>query len=382
LLSSFKQASQFMPSSGDPPFSAFHGRPLAPIKDDLGIVPKLAEVGIFDVEQFVGLGAISSTTALLAAHLGISQTDLSAALALYKTMLPDELNAELGRPVDDGYFSLGAFLTESPIRYSLKKQPKLSPKKMPSSVSHIAQMFPIQDQGVRGTCVAFGASALHEFFARKSAKPSIPQKFSEQFLYQETKLIDGSPNCGTWLSVAVMQVLNNLGQCPEQFWAYNPNLPCNNNGTEPSNARAFARNFPGRGQMLDPNDVNGLKVSLVNQSVVAFCIPTFNSWYSSSAVKLSGQITMPLANEALGDGHCLCAVGYQDDGQYAGGGYFMVRNSWGTSWASKSPYGAGYGTIPYQYLAQFATEAAEMPQRGGGPVSARGSKAKKRSRKK
>jgi C1A family cysteine protease len=79
---------------------------------------------------------------------------------------------------------------------------------------------------------------------------------------------------------------------------------------------------------------------------------------------------MPLGSEPpLASGHCMCAVGYQDDKSYPRGGYFIVRNSWGTTWASQSPYGAGYGIIPYQYITSFATEAAHMPQRKGGPVS-------------
>lgn len=37
-------------------------------------------------------------------------------------------------------------------------------------------------------------------------------------------------------------------------------------------------------------------------------------------------------------------MGYQDDASSPGGGYFLVRNSWGTSWGYQCPYGAGYGT--------------------------------------
>jgi hypothetical protein len=369
-------------------FSAFHGRPLsAADKDDLGLISKLADLGVFDVEQFVGLGAIGGTTTLLATHLGMSEAELSVKLTQYKAQIPDDLNAVLARPTDDGYFSTGAFLTASPIKYSIKKQPKLDPSKVPSSLSHIGSMFPIQDQGVRGTCVAFGATALHEFYARKSSKPRLQQKLSEQFLYEEIKRIDGSSGCGTWLSVAI-QVLNGLGQCPDNIWAYNPNPPCNNNGTEPKNARGFARSFPARGEMLGPKDVNGIRGALFDQSVVALSFPVFISWQYSAAVRLSGRITLPLSNETSVDGHCMCAVGYQDDPTYPGGGYFIVRNSWGALWASESPYGGGYGTIPYQYIAQYGSEAAKMKQRGGGPVSAsrnRGaktsqSKAGKRSR--
>jgi hypothetical protein len=51
-------------------------------------------------------------------------------------------------------------------------------------------------------------------------------------------------------------------------------------------------------------------------------------------------------------------VGYQDSAASPGGGYFIVRNSWGTTgWGYQCPYGAGYGTIPYQYITNEAWEA-------------------------
>ena len=50
-------------------------------------------------------------------------------------------------------------------------------------------------------------------------------------------------------------------------------------------------------------------------------------------------------------------VGFQDSASSPGEGYFILRNSWSTSWAYQSPYGAGYGTIPYQYITNDAWEA-------------------------
>jgi len=49
---------------------------------------------------------------------------------------------------------------------------------------------------------------------------------------------------------------------------------------------------------------------------------------------------MPSSGEQAVGGHAVLAVGY-DDSQ----NWFIVRNSWGTSWGMK-----GYFTLPYSYL--------------------------------
>src|SRR6185436_12334119 len=75
------------------------------------------------------------------------------------------------------------------------------------------------------------------------------------------------------------------------------------------------------------------------------------------ATRRSGQITMPLAGEAQVGGHAVCLVGFQDQASAPGGGYFILRNSWGTTWGSLNPYGAGYGIIPYKYISTLNWEA-------------------------
>jgi C1A family cysteine protease len=66
---------------------------------------------------------------------------------------------------------------------------------------------------------------------------------------------------------------------------------------------------------------------------------------------------MRIGNEEANNGHAVLLVGYQDSRDTPGGGYFIVRNSWGTGWGQSCPYGPGYGTIPYQYIANDAWEA-------------------------
>ena len=65
-----------------------------------------------------------------------------------------------------------------------------------------------------------------------------------------------------------------------------------------------------------------------------------------------------LASAARWQGrHGLLLAGYADDAAYAGGGYFIVRNSYGEEWGEN-----GYGKMPYAYLECFALEAGTILQ--------------------
>jgi C1A family cysteine protease len=234
-----------------------------------------------------------------------------------------------------------------------------APVAIPPMVNHALKMSPVRSQGNRGTCVAFAMTAVHEFYRKQSGNP---QDFSEQFLYHKTKQIDGIPaSCGTF-AVKAAQVLNNTGECREAIWAYNPAPPCNNNGVMPGNAPADAATYKLPTIILNPKDVGAMKNALAGGSVCEFSVPVYNSWYQSAATRQSGRITMRLAGEPNVGGHAMCLIGYQDDASSPGGGFFILRNSWGTTtWGINCPYGAGNGTIPYAYLANDGWEAVTTP---------------------
>ncbi len=57
-------------------------------------------------------------------------------------------------------------------------------------------------------------------------------------------------------------------------------------------------------------------------------------------------------------GHEMLIVGYKDEDGWAGGGYFLVRNSWGEDWGTE-----GYCKIPYAYIECFCDEAGTILQK-------------------
>ena len=328
-------------------------------------VEKLHELGIFDAEQLLGVIAAMGGTKELAASTGLTDQEISALVAGATSALPAHVAqqytvaAHILRP-------LGALDLTDKKKAEIKSHlgsfqdrlTGLAPVTLPPNVNHIAGMEPIQNQGARGTCVGFGSTALHEYFVFVSSHAKT--KLSEEYLYDFCKKIDGQPGeCGTWLLDAV-KILIQYGQCLEQLLSYNPNLPCNHNDAITLGMMQNGAKFRSSPTYYsNPKDVNAMKVALsVRDSNVGFCIPVYNSWYKSPAVDQTGQITMPLSGEQSVGGHCMCLVGYQDNKAYPGGGYFILRNSWGTSWAFKNPYGAGYGTIPYAYISGYCNEAA------------------------
>lgn len=238
---------------------------------------------------------------------------------------------------------------------------------LPGAVRLMNRMPPVRDQGERGSCVAFGTVALREFLVGGG------DDLSEQFLYWACKELDGHPGPGTFIHTA-MSALAQYGVCLESAWPYTPR-PSGKEGQGPpppgalEGARAFCLEST---RTVEPNLVLHYKYVLAgddgkNGMPITFGTLVFNSWYMSPETHRTGKITLPLPGEFPAGGHAWCVVGYVDDASVPGGGYFIVRNSWGAAWAAESPEAAGHALMPYAYVEAFAAEAYTGP--ADGPVS-------------
>jgi Papain family cysteine protease len=338
------------------PIPDFGGHPLEEVPGlERQQVEALQQFGFSDAEQVAAIVAVPGVMDYLMTATGLSKEQADDLVLKLRDVVPMIASA------DTTEFALGALPPTPEIEElgAAAEQPQTAAGPLPSSVNHIALMPQPKQQSARGTCVSFALTAVHEFHLRTTE--NTVEDLSEQFLYHEAKLIDGHPAiCGTW-QVKAAQVLQDLGQCPESAWTYNGNLPCNNNGAEPDDARAAAAKRKLATVILPPKDVMRIKQTLAAGCVVGFSIPVYNSWFMSNETKRTGRITLRIGNEPVSAGHAMCLVGYQDDEKAPGGGFFILRNSWFGSWGAQCPYGSGYGTIPYGYIATDNWEAVTTP---------------------
>lgn len=313
---------------------------------------KLLALGMETLEQLQSAAAVAGPE--LRDFLESDVDTMLAAIPAAMEAIPQEaLNAIL-----NAEFSLGVELdaiprmTVAPVFTILEPPPA-------GCANHVAEMPPVRNQASRGTCVSFASlAAVEHWLGRNGAM----QDLSEQFLYWNCKTNDGRPNSpGTFLGVAY-PLLQRDGCCPEADWPYVSNPVPGNEAQGPplpgTQLKALSCRVPGV-RTLAPTSVTDYRNELIAGRVVSFSIPVFNSWYRSTAVAFAGDITMPVPGEVRVGGHAMCVVGCIDrpDQPEIGGGRFILRNSWGTVWGINSPYGAGYGTIPYAYIARFAAEA-------------------------
>ncbi|MBX0330524.1 C1 family peptidase [Oscillochloris sp. ZM17-4] len=249
---------------------------------------------------------------------------------------------------------------------------------LPPGASLLSRLPPVQDQGKRNTCVAFALVAMVQCLRDE------PTDLSEQFLFWRSKMHDQIPHdpSGTKPRVAAQQLVD-VGVCREELWRYHayeigdggvgggaPNI----GQGPPPNPEALLADAAGRRmggyRHIDKRNVHAIRAEIAagRPVMIGLRIATFWS-HSTQATKL-GRVRRLLPGEEWGGGHAMCAVGYRSDAGAPGGGYFIVRNSWGAGWASENPDGPGYAHVPYQLIADensvaLVLEASFTPRRAG-----------------
>ena len=228
-------------------------------------------------------------------------------------------------------------------------------EELPPRIDFHDRLPPPRHQGGRGTCVAFSSVAAREFLM---GERSTIVDLSEQFLYWLCKRRDRYAGEGTFVKVA-MAALEDTGVCTEHTWPYNPVRDPANEGQDPPPAHAVgaAHGYKiGGWTQLDPHSIYELRATLASEQLIVFAAPVYGYW-SQQPARFTGDVRLPLITDTKRGGHAMCIVGYEDDPAVPGGGFFIVRNSWGEDWAHGSPIAPGYCRLPYRYLEAYGSVA-------------------------
>lgn len=259
--------------------------------------------------------------------------------------------------------------------------PPFIPPTGPTPIDLRVLPWPVRDQQRRGTCVAFGATACVEHL-RSTTEGSNPD-YSEQFLYWAIKDHSGDPaknRDGTWLQFA-RDMLQQDGICHEKLCSYIGAIapPAPVSGPAPSAkaiSEAASHMFAAATYRQRPSGAASLVLNcLGNGRPVAVSLPVFKdpavpngpiNW-ATPVGWAYGRVLNPPIRSVVDGGHCVCITGFVPDSAEPNGGYFILRNSWGTRWANLAPSlgnsnspEQGYGEISATYVDTYCWELFQL----------------------
>jgi C1A family cysteine protease len=178
----------------------------------------------------------------------------------------------------------------------------------------------IRNQGSQGTCSAQVAACMKEYQEYKLQKlTGFEGRMSPQFVYN----LREEPYYQGMTPRETMKILQKTGVCREAIYPYGT-VEYPNAITE--DAYLDAGNFKIE-SYAQISTVEGLKKALYKDGVCYICFPVFNE---------SARMWKAAQGETNKGGHAMAVVGYNKQG-------FIIRNSWGKSWADN-----GYTIYPYE----------------------------------
>lgn len=206
---------------------------------------------------------------------------------------------------------------------------------LPTSVDLRPQDSPIEDQLDLGACTSFASGAAFRFNLRKQGLSDFV--ISHLFEYYNSRAKNAkSSDSGATIRDAI-KALNTYGVCPETEWPYNistfASKPPTRCYTDALKDRAIT-------YLRVSQSLTMMKSCLAQGFPITIGISVYES-FESDQVASTGIVPMPSQDEQVLGGHALLVVGYDTTKQW-----FIVRNSWGSSFGDK-----GYVYIPFEYLA-------------------------------
>ena len=206
---------------------------------------------------------------------------------------------------------------------------------LPTKVDLISQCPAVYDQGQLGSCTANAIAGAIEFDLMKEKKKDFMP--SRLFIYYNERDIEGTVDSDSGAQIRDgIKSIASQGDCPENEWSYDISKFAKK---PPQKCYADALKHKAVQYQRITRTLNQMKGCLASGYPFVFGFTVYDSFESEEVAK-TGQLNMPSAGENVVGGHAVLAVGY-DDTQNR----FIVRNSWGASWAMK-----GYFTMPYGYL--------------------------------
>ena len=230
----------------------------------------------------------------------------------------------------------------------------------------------VRDQGSRGTCTVFATTFLIEYQRASLPGAAHGLHLSEEYLNWPANIATNEDADGGFFTKEISGYdpwgISTAHEMPYQA-TYNPANPDTPHKAAIAKAEAafpesYRTSYPfeivkvwDNTKGMDKAELQKTLALLRSGRPVASGMWWQNTFATQTVrgvplLKYYSRSENTGANPPMSDGHTIDLVGFRESREFPGGGYFIFRNSWGTSFGDD-----GYGFVSFRYIRTWANDA-------------------------